>query len=413
MSTSVSSQISESQILAAQRLREEQSLIQSEICEWTSCEIPAEVISKILSHLKAFHIFRGTSQESLQRRDIENLTIIHYGRRAYLKYAPPSAEGASKTGGYVLDLLNLKSIKYGYNGKFENCLELEICMRKDIQAACEEAGIPNTICEVPLADNELIVKPYTGDGMDFTKDISGDMFLPDFLTAILHHLIEINKINLIHADIKPENFLYDIIDGKTPRLETQLIDFENSFFDDEEDQKALLKGSPLYMPPELLTLWKSGDRENIIKHNSSSRDVWSLGVTLASLCAATDSSLLPSSFREKILQLHAINADFEDSKEENRKNIIEKNMPDRIEALTSDMIAKLRSQIDSCWIELTDCIMNLRGQNEPPLTKEELLTKEHDFSCLLYYMLQRDPSKRITPAEIQQVLEKETVRFCC
>ncbi|KDE04751.1 CAMKK protein kinase [Microbotryum lychnidis-dioicae p1A1 Lamole] len=103
--------------------------------------------------------------------------------------------------------------------------------------------------------------------------------------AYLHH----NRI--IHRDIKPDNCLF-----MADKRSVKLIDFGISKFTAETGDKLDAKGSPAYMPPELLGAGAGQqreqeqggpDRSQAVRHRQDvhgyAGDIWSLGVTLYAL----------------------------------------------------------------------------------------------------------------------------------
>jgi len=58
-----------------------------------------------------------------------------------------------------------------------------------------------------------------------------------------------HKSNIVHRDIKPENILMDSIDD----LYVKLTDFGFSTYFNPGDNMSEVLGSPIYMPPEIVS----------------------------------------------------------------------------------------------------------------------------------------------------------------
>jgi serine/threonine protein kinase len=96
--------------------------------------------------------------------------------------------------------------------------------------------------------------------------------LPLIMNQLFNALHNLYYIGVIHADIKPDNILVDVIDGK---MKLYLADFGLAIqvpceFTYRYTKKPI-HGSPLYMAPELLT----GNR-----YYDEKIDIWSTGITI-------------------------------------------------------------------------------------------------------------------------------------
>lgn len=107
---------------------------------------------------------------------------------------------------------------------------------------------------------------------EFMNDRQKIIQLQLMMNQLFNALYNLYHIGVIHADIKPDNILIDIVDG---RIQLFLADFglcvqvpcETTY----RYMKKPIHGSPLYMAPELLTINHYYD-EKI--------DIWSAGITI-------------------------------------------------------------------------------------------------------------------------------------
>lgn len=110
---------------------------------------------------------------------------------------------------------------------------------------------------------------------DFFVKHSNDNIIQDQIRSIAFQSLTILKVihnqNIIHHDIKPENFLVESI---TP-LKLKITDFEFSVKLPENGTASKPSGTVFYMAPELL---------DCLPHNQSV-DIWALGIMLYELAA--------------------------------------------------------------------------------------------------------------------------------
>ncbi len=124
-----------------------------------------------------------------------------------------------------------------------------------------------------FAADENDVKSYEPDAIKF------------YFKEMVRAVDEIHKNGVIHADLKPENFV--LIDGKV-----KLIDFgiSNAIL---KNQTSIYRENSIgtidYMSPETLTLrtgpaYNDGENREAIKYNCKT-DIWSLGCILYDLAS--------------------------------------------------------------------------------------------------------------------------------
>ncbi|CAI4226499.1 unnamed protein product [Auanema sp. JU1783] len=131
-------------------------------------------------------------------------------------------------------------------------------------------GVINTVAWYEKSDGYMIVmeRPCASvDLFDFISDrgkISEDMSR-DFFMQIVNTVIECEKVGVIHRDIKDENLVVDMKEGKV-----MLVDFGSGAFK-KNGPYTDFEGTRVYSPPE----W--------IQHGSydgMQATVWSLGILL-------------------------------------------------------------------------------------------------------------------------------------
>ncbi|XP_033741281.1 sperm motility kinase Y-like isoform X2 [Pecten maximus] len=147
--------------------------------------------------------------------------------------------------------------------------------------------------EVMETENTYYIVLDYADGGDFMKYLSGKKFLTEFesrrflrqLTSAVDHM---HRSNIVHRDLKLENFLLD------KDLNIKIIDFGLSNMFIGETSLSTQCGSPAYAAPEIFSNQKYG----------SSVDIWSLGVCMHAMLIGT-LPFVPQP-ANNLAQLHAL-----------------------------------------------------------------------------------------------------------
>ena len=112
----------------------------------------------------------------------------------------------------------------------------------------------------------------------------------DFLIQIFSAIDYVHSMNIVHCDIKPENFVLKIEKGKA---ELKLVDFGNAIRKPKQKERLFnFKGTKEYMAPE--TLENSGFDEKV--------DEWAAGVIMYNMLTGADpfSSDSDSEYKDNI-----------------------------------------------------------------------------------------------------------------
>uniref|UniRef100_A0A3P9LD44 Serine/threonine-protein kinase ULK3 n=1 Tax=Oryzias latipes TaxID=8090 RepID=A0A3P9LD44_ORYLA len=117
------------------------------------------------------------------------------------------------------------------------------------------------------ADNIYLILEWCSGG-DLSRFIRSRRILPEsvarrFLQQIACALQFLHERNISHLDLKPQNIL---LSGCVLKL----ADFGFAQYMSPWDEKSVLRGSPLYMAPEMVCRWQYDSRV----------DLWSVGVIL-------------------------------------------------------------------------------------------------------------------------------------
>lgn len=103
----------------------------------------------------------------------------------------------------------------------------------------------------------------------------------DFCNAVTDAVCEIHARGILHRDLKTENIIYDLINGKAG-----VIDFGHATTTNHDlvSTTTQLYGSPLYMPPEIFAqylAWKENKNTEIAVTYSEKTEVYCLGLVFA------------------------------------------------------------------------------------------------------------------------------------
>ena len=119
-----------------------------------------------------------------------------------------------------------------------------------------------------------------------TKKYYTEKELMEILSCLVKSLSILQKQNISHRDIKPQNIL--VFNDKNSKKEYKLADFGEAkelIKDVKPTNKQTLRGTELYMSPILFYALRGRKKINYIQHNPYKSDVFSFG--LCSLFAAT------------------------------------------------------------------------------------------------------------------------------
>ena len=130
----------------------------------------------------------------------------------------------------------------------------------------ESDNIVKIIDIIENFDNTYIIMEYYEGGnlldLMINKKIDN---IKIYFNQILNGINFLNDNNIVHGDIKPENILLT-----NDKKNIKICDFGFSKKINNKDKNLLVRGSPLYMPPELLNN----------NYNMFQSDIWALGMIL-------------------------------------------------------------------------------------------------------------------------------------
>jgi serine/threonine protein kinase len=155
--------------------------------------------------------------------------------------------------------------------KEQTTADMSSFLREIAALSClHRSAVPGIVPFHGVVNNSLKLTKFDGDISNIEL---GNLALKMLLYQLLTTLSHMDKIGIVHCDIKPNNILYRIVDG---RYEFVLCDFGLShFYDRKSDAMTFCRAvqSGLYRCPEV-NLDCPVDPRKI--------DIWSLGVTISS-----------------------------------------------------------------------------------------------------------------------------------
>ena len=98
-----------------------------------------------------------------------------------------------------------------------------------------------------------------------------EVTIKKWIFQILDGLESIHSRRIIHRDIKPDNIMFD------KEKNVKIIDFGTSKFFYKKIEKVTLKGSPMFIEPEILKEFSNAKIDGRV-------DVFSVGIILYVLC---------------------------------------------------------------------------------------------------------------------------------
>ena len=197
--------------------------------------------------------------------------------------------------------------------------------------------------------------------------------LIDFMTRMLQVFELLAALDIVHADLKPDNILVDF-DGEKIR-DLKIIDFGSSFIYSEATTISM--STPEYLSPEVLkfidkrhSVGPDGAKALFRKMTPWSYDIWSLGAILLEIITGFPLWL---GLKGKITTRKG-------------KNVVNFG----IFGVQGRVNSKIVKKQDTVLKDLSSCLKKYDSYGNE---KDEILM---DF---LYCMLDKSPSKRISPTE--------------
>jgi len=163
-------------------------------------------------------------------------------------------------------------------------------------------GNPNIVklYDVDLSMSEIKLYMELCPGGDLTELIAREGPLPfsiarKFIKDLARGLQFLHSLNVIHRDLKPDNLLLTARDPGSAILKIADFGLARELEDDQDTAKTIC-GSKLFMAPELVHAWKSGENINY----SYKVDLYSVGVILYNMIKGDDEKCLKANFWDRV-----------------------------------------------------------------------------------------------------------------
>ena len=144
----------------------------------------------------------------------------------------------------------------------------------DAVAKCDNGNVV-TVKEFFMENSKyhVVTERVHAENIDLKKDISR---LPEkekylLLRTITMNMMKLHEYGIVYADIRPDNILYKR--SASGKLVAKLIDFDGSFFENDQPEKGIPLSEP-YIAPETAELLFEGKEV----HLTRKVDVFSLGL---------------------------------------------------------------------------------------------------------------------------------------
>lgn len=163
-------------------------------------------------------------------------------------------------------------------------------------------GNPNIVklYDVDLSMSEIKLYMELCPGGDLTELIAREGPLPfsvarKFIKDLARGLQFLHSLNVIHRDLKPDNLLLTAREPGSAILKIADFGLARELEDDQDTAKTIC-GSKLFMAPELVHAWKTGENINY----SYKVDLYSVGVILYNMIKGDDEKCLKANFWDRV-----------------------------------------------------------------------------------------------------------------
>jgi serine/threonine protein kinase len=185
--------------------------------------------------------------------------------------------------------------------EFISSVEKEINIMKLVMERFTN-GNPNIVKlhDVDLSKTEIKLYMELCPGGDLTEMIArvGPLsfgIARKFIKDLARGLQFLHSLNVIHRDLKPDNLLLTASDPGSAILKIADFGLARELEDDQDTAKTIC-GSKLFMAPELVGAWKSGEHINY----SYKVDLYSVGVILYNMIKGDDEKSLKTNFWDRV-----------------------------------------------------------------------------------------------------------------